>query len=83
MLSQTEETGKNQQPGRAERSAVRSEKWVQMEESAQRIQRLARDLHPDKPLSEKRCFRNGFSAFTATGNYSNPGKCGQFVFNLH
>ena len=36
MLSQTAETSQNQQPGRIECSAIRSGKWVQMEELAQR-----------------------------------------------
>ena len=53
MLSQTAETSQNQQPGRIECSAIRSGKWVQMEELAQRIRRLACDLCSDKPLGEK------------------------------
>ena len=83
MLSQTAETSQNQQPGRIERSAIRSGKWVEMEELAQRIRRLARDLCSDKPLGEKGRFGTGISAVAATGNHSNPSKCDKFGFHLH
>lgn len=83
MLSQTAETSQNQQPGRIECSAIRSGKWVQMEELAQRIRRLACDLCSDKPLGEKGRFGTGISAVAATGNYSNPSKCDKFGFHLH
>ena len=35
-----------------------------MEETAQRIRRLARDLCPGEPLGKKGCSANGVSAFT-------------------
>ena len=80
MLSQAAETSQNQQPGRIECSAIRRGKWVQMEELAQRIRRLARDLRSDKPLGEKRRFGTSISAVAVTGNYSNPSKCDKFGF---
>ena len=83
MLSQAAETSQNQQPGRIECSAIRRGKWVQMEELAQRIRRLARDLCPDKPLGEKGSFGKSIFAFAATGNHQNPSKRGQFGFYLH
>ena len=82
MLSETAKAGQNQQSGRIERGAVRSGKWVQMEEPAQRIWRLARDLCPDKPLGEKGRFGKGISAFAATGDHSDPSQCNQFGFHL-
>ena len=54
-----------------------------MEELAQRIRRLARDLCSDKPLGEKKRFGTGISAVAATGNYSNPSKYDKFGFHLH
>ena len=54
-----------------------------MEEAAQRIRRLTRDLCPGKPLGKKGCSTNGISAFTATGNYSNQSKCGKSGFHLY
>ena len=83
VLSQAAETSQNQQPGRIECGAIRSGKWVQMEEPAQRIRRLARDLCPDKPLGEKGSFGKSIFAFAATGNHQNPSKRGQFGFHLH
>ena len=83
MLSKTEETSENQQPGSIERGAVRSGEWVQMEEAAQRIRRLARDLCPSEPLGEKGCSASGISASTATGNHPNPGKHRKSGFYLY
>ncbi len=54
-----------------------------MEEPAQRIWRLARDLCPDKPLGEKGRAASGISAFAADWNHSNPSKCGKFGLHLH
>ena len=54
-----------------------------MEETAQRIRRLARDLCPGEPLGEKRCAASGISAFAATGNYPNQSKRGKFGFHLY
>ena len=54
-----------------------------MEEAAQRIRRLARDLCPGKPLGKKWCSANGISAFAATGNYSNQSKRGKSGFHLY
>ena len=54
-----------------------------MEEPAQRIRRLARDLCPDKPLGEKGRAASGISAFAADWNHSNPSKCGKFGLHLH
>ena len=56
---------------------------MQMEEPAQRIWRLARDLCPDKPLGEKGRAASGISAFAADWNHSNPSKCGKFGLHLH
>ena len=78
MLSQAAETSQNQQPGRIECGAIRSGKWVQMEEPAQRIRRLARDLCPDKPLGEKGRFGTGISPVAAIGDHSNTSKCDKF-----
>lgn len=54
-----------------------------MEEPAQRIWRLARDLCPDKPLGEKGRAASGISAFAADWNHSNPSKCDKFGLHLH
>ena len=54
-----------------------------MEEPAQRIWRLARDLCPDKPLGEKGRAASGISTFAADWNHSNPSKCGKFGLHLH
>ena len=56
---------------------------MQMEELAQRIRRLARNLCPSKPLGEKRCIGKGVSAFAIAWNHSNSSKCGKFGFYLH
>lgn len=53
-----------------------------MEESAQRIQRLARNLCPGEPLGEKGCSSSNVSAITAVGNYSNKSGCGKLRFHL-
>ena len=83
VLSQAAETSQNQQPGRIECGAIRSGKWVQMEEPAQRIRRLARDLCPDKPLGEKGRFGTGISPVAAIGDHSNPSKCDKFRLQLY
>ena len=83
MLSETAKASKNQQPGRVECSAVRSGEWVQTEEPAQRIRRLARDLCPGEPLGEKGRSSSGVSAFTAIGNHSNKSECGKLGLHLH
>ena len=54
-----------------------------MEEAAQRIRRLARDLCPGEPLGEKRCAASGVSAFAATGNYPDSSKHSESGFHLH
>ena len=77
MLSETAKASKNQQPGRAKCSAVRSGEWVQMEGPAQRIRRLARDLCPGEPLGKKGRSSSGVSTFTAVRNHSNKSKCGK------
>ena len=56
---------------------------MQVEEAAQRIRRLARDLCPGEPLVEKRCAASGISAFAATGNYPDPSKRGESGFHLY
>ena len=54
-----------------------------MEEPAQGIRRLARDICSDKPLGEKRRFETGISAVAAAWDHSNPGKCDKFGLHLH
>ena len=54
-----------------------------MEEAAQRIRRLARDLCPGKPLGKKGCSANGVSTFTATGNHPNQSECDKPGFKVH
>ena len=54
-----------------------------MEEVAQRIRRLARDLCSGEPLGKKGCSANSVSAFTATGNYPNQSKRGKPGFHLY
>ena len=54
-----------------------------MEEAAQRIRRLVRDLWPGESLGEKRRAASGNSAFTATGNYPDPSKRGEPGFHLY
>ena len=83
MLSEAEETSENQQSGSIKRGAVRSGKWVQMEEAAQRIRRLARDLCPGEPLGEKRCATSSVSAVAATGNHPDSSKRSESGFHLH
>lgn len=67
MISGTAETGENQQRGCVERSTVHSRKWVQMEEPAQRIRRLARDLYPNKQLGEKSVLEKAFLCLLQLG----------------
>ena len=54
-----------------------------MEEAAQRIRRLARDICPGEPLGEKRYTASGISAFAAVGNHPNQSKRGKFRFHLY
>ena len=54
-----------------------------MEETAQRIRRLACDLCPGEPLGEKGSSSSSVSAFAAAGNHPNQSKCGQFGFHLY
>ena len=54
-----------------------------MEEPAQRIRRLARDLCSGEPLGEKGRSSSGVSAFTAVGNHSNKSECSELGFHLH
>ena len=54
-----------------------------MEEAAQRIRRLARDLCPGEPLGEKRCATSSVSAFAATGNHTDSSKRSESGFHLH
>ena len=54
-----------------------------MEELAQRIRRLARDLCPGEPLGEKERFASGFFTFTVTGDYTDPSKCDKSGFRLY
>ena len=54
-----------------------------MEEAAQRIRRLARDLCPGEPLGEKGSSSSGVPAFAATGNYPNSSKRSESGFHLH
>ena len=54
---------------------------MQMEEPAQRIGRLARDLCPGKSLGEKGRFASGIFAFTAAGNHSNSSKWGKKLYS--
>ena len=54
-----------------------------MEEAAQRIRRLARELCPGEPLGKKRCSANSVSAFTATGNHPNQSERGKSGFHLY
>ena len=56
---------------------------MQMEEAAQRIRRLARDLCPGEPLGEKRRSSSSVSAFAATGNHPDPSKYREFGFHLY
>ena len=56
---------------------------MQMEEAAQRIRRLARDLCPGESLGEKRCAASSVSAFTATGNHPDSGKHSESGFHLY
>ena len=51
-----------------------------MEETAQRIRGLARDLCPDEPLGQKGSSSSGVSAFAAAGNYSNQSKRGKKLY---
>ena len=56
---------------------------MQMEEAAQRIRRLARDLCPGEPLGKKGCSTKGVSAFTAVGNHPNQSERGKSGFHLY
>ena len=83
MLSEAEKTSENQQPGSIKRSAVCSREWVQVEEAAPRIRRLARDLCPGEPLVEKGSSSSSVSAFAATGNHPDPSKRSKSGFHLY
>ena len=54
-----------------------------MEEAAQRIRRLARDLCPGEPLGQKGSSSSGVPAFAAAGNHSDPSKHSESGFHLH
>ena len=54
-----------------------------MEEAAQRIRRLARDLCPGEPLGEKGSSSSGVSALAAAGNHPNQSKRGKSGFYLY
>ena len=54
-----------------------------MEEAAQRIRRLARDLCPGEPLGQKGSSSGGVPAFAAIGNYSDPSKRSESGFHLY
>ena len=69
--------------GSIKRGAVRSGEWVQMEETAQRIRRLARDLCPGESLGQKRSSSRGVSAFAAVGNHPNQSKRSKLGFHLY
>ena len=56
---------------------------MQMEEPAQRIGRLVRDLCPDEPLSKKCRFTSGIVAFTAVRDHSNKSECDKSGFYLY
>jgi len=83
LLSEAAQASENQESGRAERSAIPGEEWVQMEGLAQRIRGLACDLCPGKPLSKERCAASGFSAIAAKGHYPNQSECGQSGIHLY
>ena len=83
MLSETEKTSENKQPGSIKCRAVRSGEWVQVEEAAQRIRRLARNLCPGEPLGKKGRSASGISTFAAAGNHPNQSKRGKPGFHLH
>ena len=54
-----------------------------MEEAAQRLRRLARDLCSGEPLGQKGNSSSGVPAFAATGNYPDPSKRGESGFHLY
>ena len=54
-----------------------------MEEIAQRIRRLARNLCPGEPLGKKRSSSSSISEIAADGNHPNPSKRGEPGFYLH
>ena len=56
---------------------------MQMEEAAQRIRELARDLCPGEPLGQKGSSSGGVPAFAAIGNYLNQSECGKPGFYLY
>ena len=56
---------------------------MQMEEAAQRIRRLARDICPGEPLGKKGCSANSVSAFAAAGNHPDQSGRGMPGFHLH
>ena len=54
-----------------------------MEEAAQRIRGLARDLCPGEPLGKKGSSSSNISAFAATGNYPDSSKRSESGFHLY
>ena len=54
-----------------------------MEEAAQRIRRLARNLCPGEPMGQKGSSASSVSAFAATRDYPNPSKRSKFGFHLY
>ena len=54
-----------------------------MEEAAQRIRRLARDLCPGEPLGSKGSSSSSVSALAAAGDHPNQSKCGKSGFHLY
>ena len=54
-----------------------------MEETAQRIRRLARDLCPGEPLGKKGRSSSSVPALAAVGYYPNPSKRSKPGFHLH
>jgi len=60
LLSEAAQADENQKSGRTERSAILGGECVQMEGLAQRIQGLACDLCPGKPLVKKSVLQAAF-----------------------
>ena len=54
-----------------------------MEEAAQRIRGLARDLCPGEPLGEKGRSASGVSAFAAVGDHPNQSRHREFGFHMY
>ena len=69
--------------GRIERSEIPGGEWVQMEELAQRVRELARDLCPNKPLGEERRVGTDISSAAAEEDHPDQGQYHQLGFPLH